>query len=60
VRVNETEIPVTASFGVASYPDLVRTRDALFQAADAALYGAKRDGRNCVRVAEVSGLSVLT
>jgi diguanylate cyclase (GGDEF)-like protein len=60
VRVNETDIPVTASFGVASYPDVVRTRDLLFPAADAALYDAKRDGRNCVRLADVSHLPTET
>jgi diguanylate cyclase (GGDEF)-like protein len=53
---NETEIAVTASFGVASYPDLVRSRDGLFQAADAALYGAKHDGRNCVKLADASAV----
>jgi diguanylate cyclase (GGDEF)-like protein len=52
VRVNDVEIPVTASFGVASYPDLVRDRESLFMAADAALYGAKHAGRNCVRLAQ--------
>ena len=52
VKYNDAEIAVTASFGVASYPEVVHTRDALFQAADAALYGAKHDGRNCVRLAD--------
>jgi diguanylate cyclase (GGDEF)-like protein len=52
IKHNDAEIVVTASFGVASYPDVVHTRDALFQAADAALYGAKHDGRNCVRLAD--------
>ena len=43
-------IPVTASFGVATYPQTVRDRDKLFPHADEALYRAKGDGRNCVRV----------
>ena len=43
------EIPVTASFGVATYPETVKVRDQLFPAADKALYIAKHDGRNCVR-----------
>jgi diguanylate cyclase (GGDEF)-like protein len=51
IEFNEAEIAVTASFGVASYPDVVHSGDALFQAADAALYEAKHNGRNCVRLA---------
>jgi diguanylate cyclase (GGDEF)-like protein len=59
IRHNDAEIVITASFGVASYPDVVRSRDALFQAADAALYSAKREGRNCVRLADgTSAMSV--
>jgi diguanylate cyclase (GGDEF)-like protein len=54
ITYNDAEIVVTASFGVASYPEVVHTRDALFQAADAALYGAKHDGRNCVRLADAT------
>jgi diguanylate cyclase (GGDEF)-like protein len=54
IRVNDAEIAVTASFGVASYPDVVCSRDALFAAADAALYGAKHDGRNQVRMADAT------
>jgi diguanylate cyclase (GGDEF)-like protein len=46
-----TEITVTASFGVASYPETAASRDGLFPAADRALYDAKHSGRNCVRSA---------
>jgi diguanylate cyclase (GGDEF)-like protein len=46
-----TALAVTASFGVAAYPAPVAQRDRLVPAADAALYAAKRDGRNCVRLA---------
>jgi diguanylate cyclase (GGDEF)-like protein len=49
VRHGPAEIPVTASFGVATYPETVKVRDQLFPAADKALYIAKHDGRNCVR-----------
>ena len=44
-------IDVTASFGVATYPDSVATHDALFPTADRALYQAKAEGRNKVRAA---------
>jgi diguanylate cyclase (GGDEF)-like protein len=44
---------ITLSLGVAVYPMHARTKDALLRAADAALYRAKREGRNRVVVAEV-------
>ncbi len=40
--------PITASFGAAAYPDHGSTADALFRAADGALYSAKHAGRNQV------------
>ena len=43
-------IPLTASFGVATYPMPVPYGDWLVLAADKALYEAKASGRNCVRV----------
>ena len=43
------EIAVTASFGVATYPETVKVKEQLFPAADKALYIAKHEGRNCVR-----------
>jgi diguanylate cyclase (GGDEF)-like protein len=49
LRHGGASIPVTASFGVAAYPETVKVRDQLFPAADKALYIAKHEGRNCVR-----------
>lgn len=46
----------TASFGVAELED-DETTDDLFRRADRALYRAKRDGRDCVRVAEISAMA---
>lgn len=40
--------PVTVSIGAALYPDDGRDREALFHAADARLYEAKKAGRNVV------------
>ena len=54
VKFKGEEIPVTASFGVASYPDAVPAGDGLFRAADRALYEAKQAGRDCVRSTGVS------
>jgi len=43
--------PITVSIGVAAFPDHGQDAHALLQAADAALYQAKRDGRDRVSVA---------
>jgi diguanylate cyclase (GGDEF)-like protein len=43
---------VTASFGVASLPESATDRDGLIAAADAALYRAKRAGKNRVERAK--------
>jgi diguanylate cyclase (GGDEF)-like protein len=62
VRANIESLPapaggatVTVSIGAAIFPDDARERDALFQAADARLYEAKKAGRNRV----VAGTSEL-
>lgn len=51
-------IPVTGSFGVSVYPQHGTTREALIEAADSAMYQAKRRGRNqvCVASDEFSSL----
>ena len=45
----EAPLGVTASFGVASLPECAKDKDALIAEADAALYRAKRGGKNAVR-----------
>lgn len=43
------EYTVTASMGVAVFPDDALTEDELLQDADAAMYEAKQEGRNAIR-----------
>ncbi len=54
-RVEEIELPngpITVSAGVAEYHPGMSGPDDVIAAADVALYRAKADGRNCVRIAE--------
>ncbi len=44
-------IELTISAGVAAFPEHGRTADELIHRADTAMYEAKRDNRNCVKVA---------
>jgi diguanylate cyclase len=45
---NGTEISITVSIGIASYPDTTLELEKLLEQADIALYAAKRTGRNKV------------
>ena len=45
-------ISLTASFGVASYPDHASTQEELVRAADDAMYQGKQTGKNVILVAE--------
>ncbi|UCC82694.1 MAG: sensor domain-containing diguanylate cyclase [Gemmatimonadota bacterium] len=48
-------LTVTISAGLTAYPELIRNAAAAVASADAALYKAKRAGRNTVAVAEMRG-----
>lgn len=54
VKHGDAVITVTASFGVASFPECGETKSDLVTAADKALYAAKRGGRNQTRGAAVT------
>jgi diguanylate cyclase (GGDEF)-like protein/PAS domain S-box-containing protein len=51
VPFGDATIQVTASFGVANFPEDGDTQDALIHAADTAMYSAKMAGRNRVMLA---------
>jgi diguanylate cyclase (GGDEF)-like protein len=51
LRLSEGEAPVTASFGIAAYPESeAQGAEALIRLADRALYRAKRTGKNRVEL----------
>lgn len=49
IDVPEVDEPITASFGVAAFPEHGAKRNELLDAADRALYAAKASGRDCVK-----------
>ncbi len=53
VTLPGTDVPVTVSVGVAGFPEHASTLERLDRLADAALYVAKRQGRNRVELATV-------
>jgi diguanylate cyclase (GGDEF)-like protein len=55
VKVRDTEIRVTASFGVAMYTARSGAGPRLFERADKALYVAKNGGRNRVELTLAEG-----
>jgi diguanylate cyclase (GGDEF)-like protein len=58
VKDNLISVSITASFGIASYPETSANQIELIRDADNALYKAKDSGRNCVKIArnfEISG-----
>jgi diguanylate cyclase (GGDEF)-like protein len=59
IMAGGAEISVTISCGVASYPEGVLTKEALFAAADRAMYEAKSAGRNCVKSAVPKPMGVV-
>ena len=57
VSGSEEPLTVTISIGVATTRDPTETPEILIGRADEALYGAKGEGRNCVRSAELERLN---
>lgn len=52
ISENCPPIHITASFGIASFSATCKKNaELLIKKADDALYAAKKDGRNCVRIA---------
>lgn len=54
MRVGKLQLKIGASIGIAFYPDHADNTDALLAHADAAMYDAKRGGRNSYRIAPLS------
>jgi diguanylate cyclase (GGDEF)-like protein len=56
IKIPLLDLPVTASFGVATYPADAGDAETLLRVADRALYRAKDQGRNRVEVAAPPGM----
>jgi diguanylate cyclase len=52
IVINGLPLRVSASIGIAFFPDDGRNADELLHSADAAMYAAKQNGRNTFRVFE--------
>lgn len=55
IKDNLISASVTASFGIACYPETSPNQVGLIRDADNALYKAKENGRNCIMVAQKNG-----
>jgi diguanylate cyclase (GGDEF)-like protein len=55
--IEGTDVSITSSAGVSIYPDHGKDADTLMKSADAALYEAKRTGKNRYRVSECTDQS---
>lgn len=60
ITVNQQNIRVTISIGVASYPDDGKSIEELISRADGALYEAKRNGRNRIEYANRRDSGIFT
>lgn len=59
LQIEGQTVAITTSLGVGAYdPGIDRNGDDLYRRVDAALYQAKHDGRNCLRLAQVKSLPV--
>ena len=56
VHWNDQMLVVTASFGIAEMIPGEDTANTIMARADAALYHAKQDGRNCIRTSKAAGV----
>ncbi|MEA2062663.1 MAG: sensor domain-containing diguanylate cyclase [Gemmatimonadota bacterium] len=50
VKIAQEEVSITISAGLTGYPTGCRDSKKLISYADSALYQAKKDGRNCIRI----------